>query len=220
MPYTSLFPLDVELLLSKRAPPMFWSAISAFKLDFISFLSFEEAGSLHVSLRRSFALAGSISIVIGLLLFLGSAEGSRAQNLPSWAEPQNRPEQRRNESVVDEHSFDSEGNRGRRQSFGKTQHDEGPDMVGARAGTTGPIHIGEAMPLGATGEACDVSRDCPGYPNAYCAPDKGPNGKCFTNGSGPGNGEGGGQQPPDVPIKGWYWLAALGLGYGGYRLSR
>lgn len=72
-------------------------------------------------------------------------------------------------------------------------------------------------PGGAQGppQQCSTSRDCAGYPNAYC----GKNGKCYPNGKGPGNQNGGAKKPANVPIgEHGLWLVLLGLGYGVRRL--
>ena len=124
----------------------------------------------------------------------------QAQNLPSWAESQ--PSRR-----VDTGRRTESYQRSRGADQGSYSEGRGGSYRASRGGFRTRAPGGSPGPP----QQCSTSRDCSGYPNAYC----GTNGQCFTNGSGPGNASGGGQQPSDVPIgEHGLWLIMLGLGYG------
>jgi hypothetical protein len=148
----------------------------------------------------------SVTILVVTFLVLPGAGVLNAQSLPSWADS------RDTRRVATERSSSRYEHRGHRSD--RTGHSD------ARWGTSSERRGGgfrTRAPGGGKGppQECSTSRDCSGYPNEYC----GTNGKCFSNGSGPGNQNGGGQQPSDVPIGGHgLWLVLLGLGYGMRRL--
>lgn len=149
-----------------------------------------------------------LSAMVFVFTVVGLPWGSdvTAQSLPGWAESQDT------RGGVTEPSPSRYEHRGRRptrsthadgQQWGASQSRRGGFRTRAPGGVQGPP------------QGCSTSRDCSGYPNAYC----GKNRKCFPNGSGPGNQEGSGQRPTDVPIgKHGVWLVLLGLGYGVRRL--
>lgn len=158
-------------------------------------------------------LLQTVSLVFLVGAFWGGAGvlTSPAQSIPSWAESQ-----------AQHHKY---GDRGREPLEERTNERSDPSKERARSrrwnrrsdpNETGNLTGGMTSKRRTT-KGCNVSKDCPGYPNAYCAPDKGRNGMCFSNGGGPGNGENGDQKPPSVPIGGWAWLAVAGIGYGVYR---
>lgn len=158
----------------------------------------------------------TLGICTLVLMLLGSASVTsdvRAQSLPSWAEFQESRRaatdrsRTRTERREREHSRDTRSSARRGRSLRASR---GEFRTRAPGGGQGPP------------QECSTSQDCSGYPNEYC----GTNGKCFSNGSGPGNQNGGGQQPSDVPIGGaWapFWnvtMIVLGVGLGVYHLNR
>lgn len=157
-------------------------------------------------------------LIVALVLafaWAGAGGGpSHAQNLPSWAEPSN-PQHRSSSDARTEPRRKPRDPHSEPGSSSQLSNQQSSKKPGQWTDQPGGMRT-----QGTTGEGpCDVSEDCPGYPNAYCAPDKGKNGKCYSNGSGPGNGENGEQSPPDVPIDSHgIWLILAGLTYGGYRL--
>ena len=161
---------------------------------------------------------GFVLLSLFVILLGGGTDIAEAQGLPSWAEPNagSRDVEPRVDRFPSEDKVKPTRSPRAPGGFDRNRSEMNVPNSGSSIGETG---IGGPISRGSTGGGpCNVSEDCPGYPNAYCAPNKGKEGKCYSNQSGPGNGSGGGQKPPDVPITGWLWLAAAGLGYGGYRL--
>ena len=177
---------------SMRVPPMFFRFNSTCQLpgSFLSFLN--QRCATRLSRKHTASRAG---IFIGVLILLGGTTDLRAQDLPSWAEPSNsaNPYAERGGQPV----------RGRLDRSGTNVTNSGNRFENGFGGQ--PTTHATCMPPCGEGEYCGT---------------KGNSGKtkCFKDGSGPGD-ENGNRGTTEVPISGWIWLAAAGLGYGGYRLK-
>lgn len=200
---------------------MIWYAISVLKFDLISFPHFEEVGSPHVSLRRGFALAGSISIIIGLVVLLGRTTEVRAQKLPSWAEPRQQTEQRTLNRENFERQRRNDARESRRGRGGIESSDLGRPVGGVEPmaksctrnsecnGDKGVCCFGVCASSCNTGE-CEQDSDCTGPGNQVCC-----SGTCLKKNQ---------CDQSNVPIGGpWapLWtgmLILVGLTYGTYRL--
>jgi len=147
----------------------------------------------------------SILLVATLCVFPWGGD-LNAQGLPGWAEPQ---DSRAGASERSARRYEVRGQRADRPA--RTNNRWGASRQADRGGFRTRAPGGRQGPP----QPCSTSKECDGYPNAYC----GTNGKCFPNGQGPGNLEGSGQKPADVPIGGHgLWLILAGLGYGVRRL--
>jgi len=148
------------------------------------------------------------TLPIIVLLWAGSSGlSSHAQNLPSWAEPQSHQRSSQQPSQVD-------SRRGRDRRTNRTQRGHRTERSVQEDNSLGDFRTRKGPP-GCTYGGCPEGQ--------YCNPNKGGGkGKCFKDGTGPGNGNGGAQDSPsDVPISpvGLILLAGTGGAYAIRRLK-
>jgi len=140
-------------------------------------------------------LALGVTMAAGLLVLFGwmgaPLEGKAQQSLPSWASPSETANQQAGQR--------DQRLRGRMDSPRSVQEER-------RRTPSSPRFTNAPGGQPTTRSACDPSCEADEYcaragdsEQTMCVPED-------SNG------------PPEAPVSGWVWLAAAGLGYGGYRL--